>query len=162
MSGIKHWCTWLSPLTNTCNWVLKLFGYYEIGCYLLGILFAAVSCIACSLQLQGWAISIVNYFTVMGTEEPRDPLKGVDWKAVGNDMQKNPGDKPGMKKRLPKKIRQIPECYFLPRKSRLYNFTFAGACIAGGIGAGMLVEMWINKKVRGMPYSFHVGFLSLG
>ncbi|PRQ42264.1 uncharacterized protein LOC133721561 [Rosa rugosa] len=84
----------------------------------------------------------------MGSEEPRDPLQGVDWKAVGNDMQRNPGDKPGIKKRLPKKIRQIPECYFLPRRSRLYNFTFVGACIAGGIGAGMLVEMWINKKVR--------------
>ena len=97
----------------------------------------------------------------MGSEEARDPLQGVDWKAVGNDMQKNPGDKPGMKKRLPKKIRQIPECYFLPRRSRLYNFTFVSACIAGGIGAGMLVEMWINKKVRGTPFGYHVWFLSL-
>ena len=97
----------------------------------------------------------------MGTEEPRDPLQGVDWKAVGNDMQKNPGDKPGIKKRLPRKIRQIPECYFLPRRSRLYNFTFVSACIASGIGAGMLVEMWINKKVRGAPFCFHVRFFSL-
>ncbi|PRQ55211.1 hypothetical protein RchiOBHm_Chr1g0322091 [Rosa chinensis] len=70
------------------------------------------------------------------------------WKAVGNDMQRNPGYKPEIKKRLPKKIRQIPECYFLPRRSRLYNLTFVGACIAGGIGAGMLVEMWINMKFR--------------
>ncbi|KAM1051825.1 hypothetical protein ACFX19_033906 [Malus domestica] len=84
----------------------------------------------------------------MVTEEPRDPFKGVDWKAVGNDMQKDPGVKPGIKKRLPRKIRQIPDCYFLPRRSLPYNIAFFGACIAGGIGAGMLLEVWINKKVR--------------
>ena len=60
----------------------------------------------------------------MATEEPRDPFKGVDWKAVGNDMQKDPGVKPGIKKRLPRKIRQIPDCYFLPRRSLPYNIAF--------------------------------------
>ena len=86
----------------------------------------------------------------MGTEEMKDPLKGVDWKAVGTDLQKDPGAKPVIRKRLPKKIRQIPECYFLPRRSLPSAFAFYGACIAGGIGAGMLLEIWINKKVKGM------------
>jgi hypothetical protein len=27
---------------------------------------------------------------------------------------------------------------------------FCSACIAGGVGAGMLVEAWINKKVKGI------------
>uniref|UniRef100_A0A2N9EXX3 Uncharacterized protein n=1 Tax=Fagus sylvatica TaxID=28930 RepID=A0A2N9EXX3_FAGSY len=85
----------------------------------------------------------------MGTEETKDPFKGVDWKAVGGDMQKDPGAKPVIKKRLPKKIRQIPECYFLPRRSLPSAIGFYGACIAGGIGAGMLLEIWINKKVKG-------------
>ncbi|KAK4786824.1 hypothetical protein SAY86_010657 [Trapa natans] len=85
----------------------------------------------------------------MGTEESKDPFKGVDWKAVGNDMQKDPGAKAIVKKRLPKKIRQIPEYYFLPRRSMPSAFAFYGACIAGGVGAGMLLEIWIRKKVEG-------------
>ncbi|KAJ9146328.1 hypothetical protein P3X46_028608 [Hevea brasiliensis] len=86
----------------------------------------------------------------MGTEEPKDPLKGVDWKAIGSELQKDPsaGAKPILKKRLPKKIRQIPEYYFLPRRSLPSAIAFYGACIAGGIGAGMLLEVWINKKVK--------------
>ncbi|XWS31328.1 hypothetical protein CRYUN_Cryun23aG0067300 [Craigia yunnanensis] len=86
----------------------------------------------------------------MGTEETKDPLKGVDWKAIGSELQKDPsaGGKPVIKKRLPKKIRQIPECYFLPRMSIPSAIAFYGACIAGGIGAGMLLEVWINKKIK--------------
>ncbi|KAH7543038.1 uncharacterized protein LOC107411898 [Ziziphus jujuba] len=84
----------------------------------------------------------------MGSEETKDPLKGVDWKAVGTDLQKDPGSKPVIRKRLPKKIRQIPDYYFLPRRSLSYNLAFYGACIAGGIGAGMLLEIWIDKKVK--------------
>ncbi|OMP06588.1 hypothetical protein CCACVL1_01494 [Corchorus capsularis] len=78
----------------------------------------------------------------MGSEEAKDPLKGVDWKAIGRELQKDPsaGGKPVIKKRLPKKIRQIPECYFLPRMSLPSTIAFYGACIAGGIGAGMLLE----------------------
>lgn len=86
----------------------------------------------------------------MGTEETKDPFKGVDWKAVGSDLQKDPSSKPVIKKRLPKKIRQIPEFYFLPRRSLPYNIAFYGACIAGGVGAGMLLEVWIKKKVKGI------------
>lgn len=85
----------------------------------------------------------------MGTEESKDPFKGVDWKAVGSDIQKDPAAKPIVKKRLPRKIRQIPDYYFLPRWSLPSTIAFYGACIAGGIGAGMLVETWINKKVKG-------------
>ncbi|KAJ7977938.1 DNA-directed RNA polymerase subunit beta like [Quillaja saponaria] len=84
----------------------------------------------------------------MGTEEPKDPFKGVDWKAVGGEMQQNPSGKPVIKKRLPKKIRQIPDYYFLPRMSWPSAIGFYGACIAGGVGAGMLLEIWINKKVK--------------
>ncbi|XP_050211448.1 uncharacterized protein LOC126661638 [Mercurialis annua] len=86
----------------------------------------------------------------MGTEDSKDPLKGVDWKAIGSELQKDPsaGTKPIVKKRLPKKIRQIPDYYFLPRKSLPVTVGFYGACIAGGIGAGMLLEIWINKKVK--------------
>ncbi|CAN1779084.1 hypothetical protein LINPERHAP1_LOCUS14624 [Linum perenne] len=87
---------------------------------------------------------------VMGSEEHKDPLKGVDWKAIGTELQKDPsaGMKQAVKKRLPKRIRKIPESYFLPRMSWPSAIGFYGACIAGGIGAGMLVEMWIDKKVK--------------
>lgn len=88
----------------------------------------------------------------MRTEESKDPLKEVDWKAIGSELQKDPcaGVKPVVKKRLPKKIRQIPDYYFLPRRSLPSAIAFYGSCIAGGIGAGMLLEIWINKKVKGM------------
>lgn len=86
----------------------------------------------------------------MGTVEPKDPLKGVDWKAIGTELQKDPsaGGKTVVKKRLPRKIRQIPDCYFLPRMPLASAVAFYGAFIAGGIGAGMLLEVWINKKVK--------------
>ncbi|GLT74045.1 hypothetical protein SLA2020_458660 [Shorea laevis] len=86
----------------------------------------------------------------MGTEDARDPLKGVDWKAIGSELQKDPSasGKSVVKKRLPRKIRQIPDCYFLPRMSLPSAIAFCGACIAGGIGAGMLLEVWINKKIK--------------
>ncbi|GAV76863.1 hypothetical protein CFOL_v3_20336 [Cephalotus follicularis] len=97
----------------------------------------------------------------MGSEELKDPLKGVDWKALGVELQKDPNasGKPIIKKRLPKKIRQIPECYFLPRRSLPSAIAFCGACIAGGIGAGMLLEVWINKKVRGISRIFYPDIL---
>ncbi|KAJ6714245.1 hypothetical protein OIU85_025816 [Salix viminalis] len=86
----------------------------------------------------------------MVTQESKDPFKGVDWKAIGGELQKDPsaGTKPVIKKRLPKKIRQIPDYYFLPRLPLPTSIAFYGACIAGGVGAGMLLEMWINKKVK--------------
>ncbi|KAI4357611.1 hypothetical protein L6164_001550 [Bauhinia variegata] len=63
-------------------------------------------------------------------------------------MQKNPGAQPVLKKRLPKRIRQIPDYYFLPRRSLPSAIAFYGSCILGGIAAGMVVEVWINKKVK--------------
>lgn len=83
-------------------------------------------------------------------EEAKDPFKGVDWKAVGGDMQKDPSSTNIIKKRRPTKIRQIPDYYFLPRRSLPSAIAFYGAFIAGGIGAGMLVEIWINDKVKSM------------
>ncbi|KAH1064721.1 hypothetical protein J1N35_029708 [Gossypium stocksii] len=88
----------------------------------------------------------------MASEEAKDPLKGVDWKAIGSELQKDPSasNKPVIKKRLPKKIRQIPDCYFLPRMPTPSIIAFYGACVAGGIGAGMLLEVWINNKIKGV------------
>lgn len=84
----------------------------------------------------------------MGTEEPKDPLTGFEWKAIGTELQKAPsaGIRLVIKKRLPKKIRQIPDYYFLPRRSLPSVIAFYGSCIAGGIGAGMLLEIWMNKN----------------
>ncbi|EEF37364.1 uncharacterized protein LOC8264775 [Ricinus communis] len=86
----------------------------------------------------------------MGIEEPKDPFKGVDWKAIGGELQKDPSAaaKPVIKKRLPKKIRQIPHYYFHPLRSRPSVIALNGACITGGIGADMLLEIWINKRVE--------------
>ncbi|GAA0149847.1 hypothetical protein LIER_08924 [Lithospermum erythrorhizon] len=84
----------------------------------------------------------------MATEESKDPLKGVDWKSISETPATNPETGQAVKKRLPKRIRQIPECYFLPRKSLPSAIAFYGAWIVGGIGAGMLAEVWINKKIK--------------
>ncbi|CAI8610370.1 unnamed protein product [Vicia faba] len=92
--------------------------------------------------------SIHHLFWVMGSEDGRDPFKGVDWKAVGGEMQQNPNVQPTMAKRLPKKIRLVPEYYFLPKWPLPSALLFCSACIAGGVGAGMLVEAWIDKKVK--------------
>lgn len=93
----------------------------------------------------------------MGTEGPKDPFKAMQWKDMGTaDVQKEPSTGPVVKKRLPRKIRQIPDCYFLPRMSKPTAIAFYGAWIAGGIGAGMLLEVWIKKKVKGtssIPYT---------
>lgn len=55
----------------------------------------------------------------------------------------------------PKKRRlaPLPEHFFLPRSPLSHNILFYGACIAGGIGAGMIVEVWMNKKIKGI-YTF--------
>ncbi|KAK7359628.1 hypothetical protein VNO77_01590 [Canavalia gladiata] len=84
----------------------------------------------------------------MGSEEAKDPLKGVDWKAVGGEMQQNPSVKPTLKKRLPKRVREIPDYYFLPRWPLRSAIFFCTACVAGGVGAGMLIESWIQNKVK--------------
>ncbi|VFQ71070.1 unnamed protein product [Cuscuta campestris] len=87
----------------------------------------------------------------MGIEGEKDPLKDIEWKSiteVTEPSKTDPSAGPTVKKRLPKKIRQIPECYFLPRKSIPSAIAFYGSFIAAGIGAGMLLEVWINKKVK--------------
>ncbi|GAB4844613.1 Dihydrosphingosine phosphate lyase [Ancistrocladus abbreviatus] len=89
--------------------------------------------------------SEVYYF--MGSEEVKDPLKAMGWKSIDGDVKQSDNSSV-TKKRLPKKIRQIPECYFLPRRSLPSATLFYGSFIAAGIGAGMLLEVWINKKVK--------------
>lgn len=83
----------------------------------------------------------------MGTEDSKDLLKNVDWKTVGS-ASASESDGPVVKKRLPKKIRQVPEYYFLPRRSLPSAIAIYGAVIAAGVGAGMLAEVWINKKIK--------------
>lgn len=85
----------------------------------------------------------------MGTEDSKDLLKGVDWKTVGTTDPNEPVG-PVTKKRIPKRIRQVPEYYFLPRQSLPSAIAIYGAVIAAGVGAGMLAEVWINKKIKGV------------
>ncbi|XP_028091336.1 uncharacterized protein LOC114291670 isoform X2 [Camellia sinensis] len=84
----------------------------------------------------------------MGTEEPKGQLKGMDWENIGDSIHNEPSAGPVTKKRLPRKVRQIPDCYFLPRRSLPSAIAFYGAWIVAGVGAGMLAEIWINKKVK--------------
>ena len=55
----------------------------------------------------------------MAMEDSKDFLKNVDWKTVGTTgASKSVGQV--IKKRLPKKIRQVPEYYFLPQLSLIH------------------------------------------
>ncbi|ONM25371.1 hypothetical protein Zm00014a_035577 [Zea mays] len=83
----------------------------------------------------------------MASEDSKDMLKNVDWKTVGGAVTTE-SSQPVVKKRLPKKIRQVPECYFLPRRSLPSALAIYGAVCAAGVGAGMLIEVWINKKIK--------------
>lgn len=85
----------------------------------------------------------------MGVEQQKDPLKEMDWKTLSGTESSEPNVGPAVRKRLPKKIRQVPEQYFLPRRSLPYSIAFYGSFIAAGVGAGMLLEGWINKKIKG-------------
>ncbi|KAL2493935.1 uncharacterized protein Fot_37692 [Forsythia ovata] len=89
----------------------------------------------------------LNKSPITGTEE-KDPLKEMDWKIIGESTSSGAEAGRVVKKRLPKKIRQIPDYYFLPRRSLPSAVAFYGSCIAAGVGAGMLIETWINKKVK--------------
>jgi hypothetical protein len=91
----------------------------------------------------------------MATEDSKDILKNVDWKTVGGSVTTE-SSQPIIKKRLPKKIRQVPDCYFLPRRSWPSALAFYGAVCAAGVGAGMLLEVWINKKIKGTVLDFLV------
>ena len=99
---------------------------------------------------------------MMGTEDSKDMLKNADWKTVSGPVITE-SSQPIVKKRLPKKIRQVPECYFLPRRSLPSALAIYGAVCAAGVGAGMLLEIWINKKIKGIilhfmaePWSSHL------
>ncbi|CAM8934648.1 unnamed protein product [Rhodiola kirilowii] len=88
----------------------------------------------------------------MGVQESRDPLKGTDWGTIASVASKQSATATAtataVKRRPRTKIREIPECYFLPRRPWYVNLGIYGSCIAGGIGAGMLIEIWINKKIK--------------
>ncbi|AQK63770.1 hypothetical protein ZEAMMB73_Zm00001d013525 [Zea mays] len=55
---------------------------------------------------------------------------------------------PIVKKGLPKKIREVTDCYFLPRRSWPSALTTYGVVCAASFGAGMLLEVWINKRSK--------------
>ncbi|WOH04530.1 hypothetical protein DCAR_0623939 [Daucus carota subsp. sativus] len=84
----------------------------------------------------------------MESTEAKDPLKVKDWKNIGKAVADESSSESVVKKRLPKKVRNIPECYFLPRKTLPAAIAYYGSWILGGVGAGMLAEIWINKKVK--------------
>ncbi|CAA7395965.1 unnamed protein product [Spirodela intermedia] len=87
----------------------------------------------------------------MSTEEPKDLLKNVDWKTLGStptDQAQARAGGPVFKKRLPKRLRQVPDYYFLPRMSTFSAIAMTTLVCAAGVGAGMLVEVWINKKIE--------------
>ncbi|KAL0926518.1 hypothetical protein M5K25_002758 [Dendrobium thyrsiflorum] len=83
----------------------------------------------------------------MGTDDSKDLLKNVDWKTVGSLDATDSG---GLvtRKRLPKKVRQVPEYYFLPRRALPSALAIYGACCAAGVGAGMLLEVWVKKRIK--------------
>jgi hypothetical protein len=88
----------------------------------------------------------------MAANDSKDVLKNVDWKTVGETSTSATATSssiPIVKKRLPKKLRQVPDYYFMPRLSRPKAFAIYGTCIAACIGAGMLAEIWIKKKIEG-------------
>lgn len=92
-------------------------------------------------------------------KEEKD-MSNLDWKNIQEPVASSDSSEGvSAKKRQPKRFREIPEYYFLPRRSLSYNLCFYGACIAGGIGAGMLIETWINKKVKGNGSSSSLSML---
>ncbi|WZZ12817.1 uncharacterized protein LOC103837800 [Brassica rapa] len=87
----------------------------------------------------------------MGSEEAKDPWKGEEW---GNENQtKKKKKKPSSgvtraRKQIPRGLEEKYEAYFLPRKPWPKALAFYGSFVLGGIGAGMLIESWINNKVK--------------
>ncbi|KAL9254533.1 hypothetical protein AKJ16_DCAP01358 [Drosera capensis] len=87
-------------------------------------------------------------YSPMGSEEMKESMKEVDWKSIGGPAEQQSDSRSVIQKRLPKRMRQIPDYYFLPRRSLPSAIAFYGSFIAAGIGAGMLLEVWIEKKVK--------------
>ncbi|XP_010492627.1 PREDICTED: uncharacterized protein LOC104769982 [Camelina sativa] len=92
----------------------------------------------------------------MASEEAKDPWKGEEW-GIENEKEnkkKKPNGGGGVKtvtrarKQMPRGLEEKYEAYFLPRKPWPRALAYYGSFILGGIGAGMLIEAWINKKVK--------------
>ncbi|CAL9230589.1 unnamed protein product [Arabidopsis halleri] len=90
----------------------------------------------------------------MASEEAKDPWKGEEW-GTENEKTKKPTSGGGGVKTVTRARKQIPrgledkyEAYFLPRKPWPRALAYYGSFILGGIGAGMVIEAWINKKVK--------------
>ncbi|KAG0501454.1 hypothetical protein HPP92_001526 [Vanilla planifolia] len=83
----------------------------------------------------------------MEKDDSKDLLKNVDWKTVGGAKVTNASGA-AVRKRLPRKVRQVPEYYFLPKRSLPSTLAIYGACCAAGVGAGMLLEVWIKKRIK--------------
>lgn len=77
-----------------------------------------------------------------GSAKPEAAEDVVDWKKL-----QTLSSEPQYPRKRRGKIRQIPDTYFLPRRSLPSALAFYGAFIVAGIGAGMLVEKWIQMKV---------------
>ena len=43
---------------------------------------------------------------------------------------------------------EVPYCYFLPRRSLPSAFEIYGAVCDAGVGARMMVEVWIRKRSK--------------
>ncbi|KAL6010634.1 hypothetical protein ACLOJK_001071 [Asimina triloba] len=66
----------------------------------------------------------------------KDMMKNMDWKSLSGAADGG-SNEPVTKKRLPKKIRQVPDYYFLPRRSLPSAIALYGSIIAAGVGAGI-------------------------
>ncbi|KFK25920.1 hypothetical protein AALP_AA8G180700 [Arabis alpina] len=91
----------------------------------------------------------------MASEEAKtDPWKGEEWGVSENQKQKKVLQSEGVKmvkrgrKQMPRGLEDKYEAYFLPRKPWPKALAFYGSFILGGIGAGMILESWINNKVK--------------
>uniref|UniRef100_A0ACD5VUR1 Uncharacterized protein n=2 Tax=Avena sativa TaxID=4498 RepID=A0ACD5VUR1_AVESA len=85
----------------------------------------------------------------MSSEDSKDTLKNSDWTTVSSGaVTAAETSQPVAKKRLARRIRQVPECYFLPRRSLPAVLATYGAVCAAGVGAGMLLQVWINEKIK--------------
>ncbi|VVB14611.1 unnamed protein product [Arabis nemorensis] len=90
----------------------------------------------------------------MASEETKDPWKGEEWGSENQSTKKKskPSGEAKMvtraRKQMPRGLEEKYEAYFLPRKPWPKALAFYGSFILGGIGAGMLLEAWINKKVK--------------
>ncbi|CAN6453836.1 unnamed protein product [Victoria cruziana] len=75
----------------------------------------------------------------------------MNWKMVGSIIVPESQQQEQVvlhRKKLSRKVRQVPDYYFLPHQLIPTTIALYGAICATGIGAGMLVEVWINNKIK--------------